>query len=239
MSIEDEDSKRRQALSEIWGTTRHGIVDGVEFDLRHELLEPSEWQTATIGIESPPYFIRYSDPLIWFPWYGEFSEATLRREAELYYESERDRRLGKTDHKLRGHDHMRRASRLQSVEEYVTNGTPECAVCTGDKIIINDVQQHVFEEELFNYTHPHDYETRYAHLSVIRSSGGADLIETPVPFEGITALFRPVSYENFFDRICRRISQHVCTRCCASGEIRTRPSFHAWSAQMRTADGRV
>jgi hypothetical protein len=57
-------------------------------------------------------------------------------------------------------------------------------------------------------------------------------IETPVPFEGITALFRPGSYENFFDRICRRISQHARTRPPASGEIRTLPSFDAQSAQM-------
>jgi hypothetical protein len=56
MSIYDENSERRQALSEIWSITRHGIVDDVEFDLRHELLEPGEWQTATIVIESPPYF---------------------------------------------------------------------------------------------------------------------------------------------------------------------------------------
>jgi hypothetical protein len=232
MSIDDEDSKRRQALSEIWGITRHGIVEGVEFDLRHELLDPSEWQTATIGIESPPYFIRYSDPLIWFPWYGEFSEATLRREAELYYEYERDRRLGKADHNLRGHEHMRRTSRLQPAEEYVINGTPECTICTGDKIVIKDVQPHVLEEELYRYTHPHDYETRYARLTVIRSNGRADLIETPVPFQGATALFRSGPYENFFDRICRRISQHTRTRRSASGEIRTLPSFAAWPAQM-------
>ena len=201
MSIDDENSKRRQALSEIWGVTRHGIVDGVEFDLRHELLEPSdEWQTATIGIESPPYFVRYSDPLIWFPWYGEFSEATLRREAELYYESERDRRLGKSDHKLRGHEHMRRTSRLQPVEEYIINGTPECTVCAGDKVVITDVQRRVFEEELDRYSHPHDCETRCAHRSVIRSNGKAELIETPLCFHGTTALFGRGSYENFFDR---------------------------------------
>jgi hypothetical protein len=40
--IDDEDSRRQQALSQIWRITRHGIIDGVEFDLRHELLEPSE-----------------------------------------------------------------------------------------------------------------------------------------------------------------------------------------------------
>jgi hypothetical protein len=232
MSIDDEDSKRRQLLSEIWGITRHGIVDGVEFDLRHELLEPSEWQTATIGMESPPYFIRYSDPLIWFPWYGEFSESTLRREAELYYEAEKDRRLGKSDHKLRGHEHMRRTSWLQSVEEYVINGTPECTVCTGDKIVIKDVQRRVFEEERSAFTHPHDYETRYARLSVIRSNGKVELIETPIPFQGTTALFRPGSYETFFDRICRRITQHERTRPRTTGEIRIFPSFDALSAQM-------
>jgi len=40
--IGDEEVKRREALSEICDVSRHGIVDGVEFDFRHELLEPRE-----------------------------------------------------------------------------------------------------------------------------------------------------------------------------------------------------
>jgi hypothetical protein len=227
--IDDEDSKRRQALSEIWGITRHGMVDGVEFDLRHEFLAPSEWQTATIGIESPPYFIRYSDPLIWFPWYGEFSEVTLRREAELYYRSESDRRLGIADHKLRGHEHMRRTSRLQTVEEYVLNGTPECTICTGDKIVVKDVEREFYEERLDAYGVKNDYAIRYVHLNVVRSNGKVELIETPIPFHGTTALYSSGSHEHFVDRICRLISQHGRP---ADGEIATLPLMDALSAQM-------
>jgi len=84
MKIDDEDFNRRQTLSEICGISRHGIVDGVEFDFRHELLDPREWQMDTIGNDSPPRLKRESHPFIWFPWNGEFSEAKLQHEANLH-----------------------------------------------------------------------------------------------------------------------------------------------------------
>jgi hypothetical protein len=213
MAIEDDENfkKREQALSDICQTTRHGIVDGVEFDFRHELLDPREWQMETIGIETPPYFIRRFDPLIWFPWYGEFDKAKLRREAKLWYESEEKWRRNEIDYdQLPKHRLFVRRDLLSiPVDDYIRNGTPECTIYAGDKVIVKRVDRHIFDEGLDAYTHPHDYETRYARLSVVRSYGKVEQIETPVPFRGTTELFGSGSFEHFFDRICRRISQHA------------------------------
>lgn len=104
----------------------------------------------TIEIETPPYFVRRFDPLIWFPWYGEFDEVTLRREAKLWYESEEKWRRNEIgDDQLPKHRlFVRRGLRSIEVDEYVRNGTPECTTHAGDKIIVNSVDRHIVKEGL-------------------------------------------------------------------------------------------
>ena len=36
------------ALEKVFDQDRHGVVDGVEFDLRHPLLDPEEWGADTV-----------------------------------------------------------------------------------------------------------------------------------------------------------------------------------------------
>ena len=127
MAIDDEDFKRRRALAEICGITRHGVVGGVEFDFRHELLEPREWQMETIGTDSPLYCESAFAPFIWCPWYGEFSKAQLRREANLDDESD---------------------------EKMLRD--PECIINVGDKITIKNVDRQFIEENNFGRAHDYE-----------------------------------------------------------------------------------
>jgi len=57
------------------------------------------------------------------------------------------------------------------------------------------------------FDHAHDSELRYALLSVIRSNGKTEAIQTPVRFNGITSIFTEGSAPQFFDKIYRRICQ--------------------------------
>jgi hypothetical protein len=182
MATEDDVFKRRQALSEICGITRQGIVGGVEFDFRHELLEPPEWQMETIGTDSPPYWESTFDPFIWFPWYGEFSKAQLQHKANLEDdESEKNMLLD-----------------------------PDCIVNVGDKITIKNVDRQFIEEK--NFGRAHDYEVRYALLNVIRSNGKIEEIRTPVRFISMASIFTGGSIPQFFDKILRRVRQHFHVR---------------------------
>jgi hypothetical protein len=65
------------ALIRIFRQDRHGIVEGVEFDLRHNMLDPSEWETNVLGLD--PGMYQPGDPLLWFPWFGAFESSDSRK----------------------------------------------------------------------------------------------------------------------------------------------------------------
>jgi hypothetical protein len=92
MDMSDEYNARFDGLSRICRNLQHGVVDGVEIDLRHEHLDPAEWQMFTIGLDEPPHLGRDRpyEPFIWFPWYGVFDEELLRREAEESFRQKED-----------------------------------------------------------------------------------------------------------------------------------------------------
>jgi hypothetical protein len=215
--IDEEEVKRREALSEICDVSRHGVVDGVEFDFRHELLDPREWQMDTIGIESLPRFKTAFGPFIWFPWYGEFSEVKLRDEANLFYEHEKNRLtdlmalIESTD--LPNDQSSKNDFRIAPLEEYIRDGTPECVIYAGDRVFIGDVHRQITGDEL---DHRHDTELRFASLNVTRSSGKTLAIQTPMVFRGITSVFTKGSHGNFFNKISRRICQHFHVRSLAA-----------------------
>jgi hypothetical protein len=217
--IDDEESKRQQALSEICQISRHGIVDGVEFDFRHELLDPREWQMDTIGIDPPPHLKRESHPLIWFPWYGEFSEDSLRHEANLNYDSEKNDiaymiELSKEYMPEKPFSEI--DFTIKPVEEYIRQRTPECIIRVGDRVIIVRVNRTRISD---GFDHDHDSELRYAVLNVIRSTGIADLIRTPIKFRGATSITTQDSQHHFFDKICRRICHHFQVQTLESVNI--------------------
>lgn len=68
---------RIYALIRIFQQDRHGIVEGVEFDLRHDMLNPSEWRPDNVlGLD--PGMYQSSDPFLWFHWFGQFENGNGR-----------------------------------------------------------------------------------------------------------------------------------------------------------------
>jgi hypothetical protein len=218
MKIEDEDLKRQQAISDICGITRHGVVDGVEFDLRHELLDPLEWQMDPM-IDQPPYLKKESLPFIWFPWYGEFSKDRLRQEANLNYDYEKILvvdTINSAKEAIPETPFQEIDFPITPVEEYIKIGTPECIIRAGDRIFIRKVNITSVGD---SFEHDHDSELRYALLSVARVTGTTDLIQTPIKFIGATSLLREFVPGEFFDKIYRRICRHFQVQTLKKGNF--------------------
>jgi hypothetical protein len=60
----DED-ERIDKLNAIFAGDRHGEVDGVIFDLRHDLLPPAEWSLPLLGSIADITLTSPDVPLIW------------------------------------------------------------------------------------------------------------------------------------------------------------------------------
>ena len=58
--------------AQLWNVIhgRREVVDGVDIDLRHELVPPDDWRpnlSLTFGTTPEP---PWRAPFIWFPWFG-------------------------------------------------------------------------------------------------------------------------------------------------------------------------
>jgi hypothetical protein len=79
-AMAEEETNRDAALQQICHLTRYGIVEGVVFDLKHDLLNPKEWLMEPIGIVPRPRPFRFEgQPFLWFPWYGAFRDTEVER----------------------------------------------------------------------------------------------------------------------------------------------------------------
>jgi hypothetical protein len=70
---------------------RREVVDGVEIDLRHELLPRRDWRpnlSLTFGTTPEP---PWQAPFIWFPWFGPCDESAVRRVAQAATPNGRER----------------------------------------------------------------------------------------------------------------------------------------------------
>ena len=185
-------------LSKICQVTRHGVVEGVEFDLRHELLDRTKWVMGTIGIHLDHCKIPH-EPFCWYPWYGSFDGKALRRAA--IKEAARIARIAQMRHKPVVNENAKTAF----VNSYVKKRTPEHLLNVGDKLIIESVVDNPSGDE---FNHPDDAKTRWAYLRIIRGDGSCEKVATPLRFEGITALLQRGVESNFFERLCHRICLH-------------------------------
>jgi hypothetical protein len=208
MDMSNENIARFDALLRICHVTRHGVVDGVEIDLRHELLRPSEWRMFTIGIDEPPYSRLPFEPFIWFPWYGVFDEQSLRLEAQEDFRRTEElyskRALENPDT-----PNLRGRTQKAHVAHYVRTSTPECFVSAGDKIVVHSVNQTIVGDD---FNHPHDSEIRYAELRIIRGNGKLEKIKTPIMFNGLTSIMTRRSHHDYYDKIYYRICRHFGVR---------------------------
>ena len=198
MTSVDEKYERMRALEKICAVDRYGSLDGVQFDLRHELLDPAEWQTrSSVGWAwgEDPYGQHPGLPFIWFPWHGEFNKIALMQQVEDLIK----------EHVALFNEVLTNAMTRKLRARYRRDVIPECVVNFGDKIVVEFVKRTPIDDE---FSHLHDFEIRFAYCRVLRPNGKISKISTPITFLGTTSVNTKNPDHNEFDRIVYRISKH-------------------------------
>jgi hypothetical protein len=208
-AMDEADLARYRVLSRITHIDRHGTVDGVEIDLRHELLDPREWETCLIG-DILSKHRRRGEPFIWFPWFGTFDKESIR--AEIVAD---EIKCG------------REKSSKTSVDASIRDLTPECFVYAGDRIDIDEVER-IGIGDIFD--RPHDAEVRCARLRIVRAKGKSEKIKTPLMFTGATSLTARTSGHDFFYKIVHRICKRFSLQSLSEINLDSKDKTYAYGA---------
>ena len=191
MTSDDKKYDRIRALEKICAVDRYGSLDGVQFDLRHELLDPAEWQTRfpiSWVWGDDPYGQRPGLPFIWFPWHGEFNKIALMQQVEDSIK----------EHIARSNEVLTSTMTRKLRAHYRKDVIPECVVNCGDKIVVKSVKRTPIADE---FSHLHDSEVRFAYCNVLRQNGKITKISRPITFLGITSVNTKKLDHNEFDRL--------------------------------------
>jgi hypothetical protein len=227
IAMENDETERREALVEIFYRTRLGTVEGIEFDLRHNLLDPAEWQVwDVIGTESfggegsYAYGRRSGLPFIWFPWYGNFSNDGLSKEVDTCIKESNEYRKTVKD---------KNQPKVKSRSDYLKEFTPDAIVQTGDKIVIDFVSRHPAGDE---FAHLHDAEFRFAYCKIIRANWKPVKIKKPILFVGVTSVIVKRADYNSFERISNRICDYFSVNRladihCDKGDFACTAAYYA------------
>lgn len=184
---EDRDEiefQRYLTLRRISHIARYGTVDGVEFDLRHDALDPRQWGMWIIANEGKFRERCDGQPFVWFPWYGVFDKDALTKKLA---------------------ESVPPPSNKRQLERELKENTPEITVVAGDKIVIDRVEILQLDQP---FKHRHDAEVRLAFLKVVHSDGRTAKIKTPIRLLGHTAFQLRGSHHNILGKITARIFEH-------------------------------
>lgn len=193
-------------LSEACRGEYHGIVNGVYFDLRHDLLSSTEWESSTIGTincsvpDDPDLPLLIDDdqdlPPIWFPWFDCYIRNVIQQ-------SEPE---GDAGSKVIGPYPRRPPSRrwpLTVRSRRFGKTRPECFVRDVDSITIQRIVDERIGDEFY---HPHDARERHVFLLVTRANGEEYNINRPMIYRGTQRLLDYCA--NHVDVIADRILSH-------------------------------
>ena len=136
-----------------------GNAGGVEFDLTHERVPPSDWKVIEPWQAEPYRPMLGVRPFFWFPWYGNLER--WRREFEECGELEKWK------------------SELEDGDDNENDWEPECIIEPGDKISIECVE--IIERGKTRLDAPADAQIAAALLIVTRSGEVIQHVETPLP----------------------------------------------------------
>lgn len=182
--MDHADHKRFAVLYRICHVDRHGAVEGVEFDFRHEDLDPEQWGMPTIG-SALSYAYRLDQPYIWFPWYGKFDAQAVRRDIKA--------------------DVAKFGTSKRPIKKLLLDLTPDATVGAGDKIIIDRVEILSSGDP---FSHLHDAEERRAYLKIVRGNGRTVNLAVPVRLVGHTAFMGRGTSRDMLPKIAARICEH-------------------------------
>ena len=230
MPTDDYQTKIYPQLSSAF-QNRHGVIDGVEIDLRHESLQRGEWIPPLFGHSPEP---AAGAPYIWFPWFGDFDSRSLQREAEEAIAKQLTAMLhgnGVAGAKLEATNSPGAGGNPSEakllVEQYVRSHTPECFVLKGDRIYVKEVASVLTGDE---FSHPHDREVRNAQLWIKRANGDSEGINTPLIFTLPDTLLNDNNLKAPFDAIVGRILEKFGLDSIENIETVTGDSSYAYHA---------
>jgi len=214
----DENLRRHMELRKVFGPARHGVVDGVEFDLRHPLLDPEEWYTFIIG--GTPYESHSPlGPLLWFPWMGAFDEAAFRKE---FFPDD---------------DVAISAEEAAEIEPIIEQYLPEQFVYAGDKLVIGQVNCVVVGDA---FDHLHDSESRNAYLNIIRADRTVIEVNEPLQFIGQSTTSSFHGIRGHYEAVVWRILKHFGLRELSAASVDSNESAerneHASGALYQALD---
>lgn len=190
-SSDDEAIRRRiAALQDISYYSRVGVVEGVDIDLRHPLIDPEQWTPRhTLWLLDS-----YPGSDLVFPWMGHSSLAVRLSEARADFKKYRKYYTETLRERL-----AREAAAFHS----------EIVLERGDKIHIHDV-------ELVQIGRPFDAEEDRAkalvYLEVLRSTGEKRRVQAPLEFYRSGTLIGPGRHhmlQNLASRICSSFADEL------------------------------
>jgi hypothetical protein len=167
------------------------VIDGVQINLQHELLNPSEWSGDPFS--TPQTRRDPNRPFIWFPRFGDFDMTALRRKAKRVFASR-----SKNISSARGSAEIGNPV----FDEYVRTNTPDGFAYAGDKICVDEVKIVKVGDR---FDHLHNAEMRYAYLRIERSNGDVQILPTPLRFKGEKNIVHSATSD-----VSYLISQHIC-----------------------------
>jgi hypothetical protein len=232
MLSDDDLAKIYVQLSVTFNNLR-GVVDRVEFDLRHELLPPGDWRPsflADFGTSPEPP----SDaPYLWFPWFGPYDEGAVGPQGQAAMAGQARARNAKRIEDPQIDDQTVRVSRETSrtsdasIGSHIQANTPECVVQKGDKISIDRVEIVQIGND---FDHIHDLEVRNAYLRIAHANGKIEKTKTPIIFRGRTAVLDRDVGTTFVHEISDRIRRHFNLKSIRDMNLVQKDNSYAYRA---------
>ena len=153
----------------------HGVIDGVEFDLRQEELDPEQWSRLCV-LQDVFYLpnenvdgVLYNQHALWFPWFGHFDAKALRDRVSKLKPKAVERLIKEI---VAEKDPS--PSDQNPIDRLITFLTPTYFVESGDRISIYTVADAIVGGD---HLHEHDRLVKNASLQIIKPNGTIIKIE--------------------------------------------------------------
>jgi hypothetical protein len=167
------------------------VIEGVKFDFRHPLVDPSEWGLNVFNdmimcIPGLGYYCFTTDaPSFWFPWFGKYNSENYSKRVAAYHNSDFQRELRSTDESGMADKYTR-----LELDEIIKANRPKYFVEAGDTIRIHTVTNRMLGDNVENGTLEHDHDAIFKEvtLELLRKTGCSETIGHPFKLVGHRAL---------------------------------------------------